>query len=244
VVLGNSVALRIRPPREGPEERTYAEWLRQDGHEVTVVAQAGVLLEEAFATVEDDVIARFPDCVIINHGVVEACARQTIRWLNNRTIRNYYLNAVLGRPYEFDSWSSRLSQLWWRGLNGSARRLAALLGLRWRWTGPDRFLEVLETTVKVILKETSARVVLLGINPTSARIEGQLTGSVEAIRSANASMRELGGRLGARVTFLDPHKCLGDQPAGEAVPDGIHLSATAHRHTAGALRPLLSAPPS
>lgn len=240
VVLGNSVAVRIRPPREDSQERTYAEWLRENGHEVSVVAQSGVLLEEAFATLEDAVVTRFPDWVIINHGVVEVCPRQTIRWINNRTIRNYYLNSVLGRPYQYDSPVSRIGHLWWRVLNGGIRRLASLIGLRWRWSSPDRFLRVLEQTIRVILKETGAKVAVLGINPISARVEGQLPGSADAIVAANAAMQGLSGRMGPRVRFLAPDLYLGDPAV--MVPDGIHFSAAAHRRIAETLLSLLADP--
>ena len=88
-ILGNSVALRMRPPRSDPGDGTYAEWLSRQGHDVRTVASAGTLLSEAFATLDSDVVATFPDCVIINYGVVEVCYRRTARWINNRTLINY-----------------------------------------------------------------------------------------------------------------------------------------------------------
>lgn len=241
VVLGNSVALRIRPPRDIPGERTYAEWLRHDGHEVTVSARGGVLLSEAFATLEDDVICRFPDWVIVNHGVVEACPRRTVRWINNRTIENYYLNAPLGRPYSYANSMTRARQLLWRLANGSIRRLAGLLGLRWHWASPARFLEVLERTIGVILKETHAEVIVLGLNPASGRVEEQLPGSIAAIGAVNSAMARMSGRLGPRVRFVDPHQYLSGLPAERVVPDGIHFSAEGHHLTAERLRAVLAA---
>jgi len=238
-VFGNSVALRIRPPRTNPLERTYAEWLREDGHEVSVIARAGVLVAEAFATIEDDVVSRFPDYVIINHGVVEVCLRQTVRSLNNRPIVNYYLNSVFARPYIFATASSRIERVVWRVANAVTRRISSALGLRWQWMRVDRFIEVLDRTIALIVKETSARLVVIGINPCSLRVERQLRGSFAAIAVANTAMADLCGRFGERVTFIDPGVAFEEAPLEEMVPDGIHLSSEGHRRMALLLSSLI-----
>jgi lysophospholipase L1-like esterase len=237
-ILGNSVAFRIRPPRDParPDERTYAEWLMQDGHEVLVAAGAGILLTEAFATVDDRVVSWFPDVVILNFGVVELAHRQTPRWLNNRTIVNYYLNDVFARPYEFDTPASRSRLAVWRGLNATARRLNSLLGFKWQWLPHARFLIVLEHTIQVILKETAARVIVLGVAPSSDRVERILGGSVDAFRVANEEMAALATRYADRVKFLSAEEYLGGGSPDLLVPDGVHFSAAGHRAAACAIR--------
>ncbi len=240
VILGNSVALRVRPPRATADEGTYAEWLRRLGYDVRVVARAGVVAGEMFRTLEDDVVTAFPDRVILNLGVVEVCTRRTVRWLNNRPIRNYYLNAVLGTPFVFPSRASRVMDLAWRLVNGLTRRGAALAGLEWQWLPLPRFRQVLSSLIEVLLKETGAGIVVLGINPTSPRINERLPGSPEAIAKANAVLEALCGELGPRVRFLAPTACFGDLPLELAVPDGIHFSAGAHRRVAERLAALLA----
>lgn len=241
-VLGNSVAFRIRPPRDPsrPDERTYAEWLEQYGHRVRVVATAGVLFSEAFATLDDRVVTWFPDAVVLNFGVVELALRRTPRWLNNRTIVNYYLSDVFSQSYTFETIPARLRMTVWRLLNGVVRRVNERLGVAWQWLPRDRFLEVLDRTVQVVLKETGARVILLGIAPCSDRVERILGGSVDAFREANGAMSALATRYGERVTFLSPEQYLGGGDPDELVPDGVHLSAAGHRAVAHALRRVLS----
>jgi hypothetical protein len=239
VVLGNSVALRIRPPRAGANERTYAEWLADRGYQVHVVAQAGVILTEAIATLDDDAVSRFPDCVILNHGVVESCLRYNVRWINNQCIRNYYLNGVFSRPYVPDSAASRLRLLFWRALNGGIRRAAALTGIRWRWTSRAEFVLALEHAIAVLLKETGAHVIVLGINPTTLRVERQLPGSQRELAETNAAMGTLCERLGSRVSYVEPASYLEAGSIDVLVPDGIHFSAEGHRRTADALHRLL-----
>lgn len=243
VVHGNSVALRVRPPRERAADGTYSEVLRAVGYEVTTVARAGAMLAESFATLEDDVVVRAPEVVVLQHGVVEICPRRTIRALNNRTIENYYLNGVLGAPYRSGGGLDAVVHLGARIANGLVRRAATLLGLRWAWMPLPRFLAVMERTIAVLRKETGARVIVLGINPTSARVEGQLPGTGAATAAANAGLAALCARLGDAVRFVDPAQVLGAD-ASALVPDGIHFSADGHRRIAAHLAGLLDdAPP-
>ena len=204
-----------------------------------VITRAGVLLAEAFATLEDDVISDFPDCVIISYGVVEEGLRQTVRWVNNRTITNYYLNSVFDRRCVFGSAPARLTGLVLRVMNGAIRCVAVALGFRCHWMSVPWFLDVLERTIARVLGETSARVVVIGISPCSPRIEQRARGSSEAIAVANSVLAALCERAGERVTFVDPAGALGGAPLEGMVPDGIHFSAEGHRLVASALRPLL-----
>ena len=242
-IFGNSVTLRIRPPRSAAGEATYAERLRAHGHDVTVVARAGVLLSEAMATLEDDVVTRFPDWVIVNHGVIEVCTRQTVRWINNQTIVNYYLNAGFARPFVFGTPWDRLRSFGWRALNASIRTASGLVGARWQWLPTPLFLRALEKTLDVVLKETAARVIVLGINPCSPRVERILPGSREAIADANAAMLALASRRGPRVVFFDPASVLDATRLEELVPDGIHFSAEGHARVAAALATMLESRP-
>jgi len=102
-VLGNSVGLRIRPPRSDRSEMTYAEALESKGYLVRNLSRAGVMLNEAFAFLEEELITFFPDAVILHFGVVEVCYRQTFRWPNNQAIENYYMNRIINRPNRFNT---------------------------------------------------------------------------------------------------------------------------------------------
>ena len=242
-VLGNSVSLRMRPPRDAdarPPQRTYVEWLEASGHRVRAVAASGVLITEAFATLDDDVVSWFPDWAVLNYGVVEVCYRQTIRAINNRPIRNYYLNRVFARPFASQTAAVRTADLFWRFVNAATRRVAGMLGLRWQWLSTDRYLEALEAMIGTILRETSARVIILGISPCSVRVERLLEGSEAAIADTNARMQALAGRLGGRVHYLSPERYSDGCTVDDIAPDGIHFSAEGHRRVAQAIEAVIA----
>ncbi len=48
-VVGNSVGIKIRPPRAGADDLTYSEIVARAGYEVTNVSMAGVLLSGSSA---------------------------------------------------------------------------------------------------------------------------------------------------------------------------------------------------
>jgi lysophospholipase L1-like esterase len=123
--------------------------------------------------------------------------------------------------------------------NGVVRRLATLLGLRWAWMPVPRFVQVVERTVSVLRKETGACVIVLGINPTSARVENQLPGTGAAIAAANTALAALCARLDDAVQFVDPASVLGPD-ASVLVPDGIHFSTDGHQRIAAQLAAMIA----
>jgi len=228
-VFGNSVAFKMRPPRANHGELTYGELMERDGHQVANVSRAGVTLGEMFATLDDDVVTRFPDVVILQFGVVEVCKRNTWRYLNNLGIQNYYLNRVFDSAYLSDTLTNRSVRLCVRIANAVWRRSADMLGLRWQWMSSRDFLEVLNATLAVLIKETSAKVIVAGLNPCSARVERLLTGSVAALQQMDEALKAAAKARGPRVLFADVRAALKDHNLDECVPDGVHFSHRGHR---------------
>lgn len=238
-ILGNSVAIKMRPPRSGADELTYPERLQASGHDVHNASMAGVFLSEQFAFLDDDVLTCNADAVILHHGIIEVYFRRTMRAPNNAAILNQYRNRVLGQGYTYDTATSRLRRFPVRALNAATRRLAQLLGLRWQWQRPDDFMTVVTQVVGLILKETAARMIIVGITPPSAGTEADLPGLGEEIARLNERLRAEAVRYGSRVQFVDVTALLRDGDHSRLVPDGIHFSATAHRLLAGELLAVL-----
>ncbi|MFC1628600.1 SGNH/GDSL hydrolase family protein [Gemmatimonadota bacterium] len=238
-VIGNSVGMRIRPPCRGKQDMLYSARLAGQGHEVSNHTRAGIMINEAFGYLDDEVITEHPDFVILNFGIVEVCFRQTPRRLQNSLIHNYYLNQLHGRPFMFLSGWRRVRHLILRVINGSIRRGAVILNLRWQWFRTERFMTVMKSMIDVLLKETSAEICLIGINPCTARIERVVRGTSEEISRTNALLRELAASYPARIHFLDPIDVLGKDEAADLVPDGIHYSAEGHRLMAESLQRLI-----
>jgi lysophospholipase L1-like esterase len=227
-ILGNSVGLRIRPPRESPAELTYAEILEQKGYAVRNLSRAGVMISEAFALLDDEVISHFPDVVIVQFGVVEVCSRQTFRALNNLAISNYYLNGVFRRNFEFPTLFGSARKYVFRAANALTRRFASFFDFSWQWLTPRKFLLVLEAIIERITKETAARVIVLGVNPCSDRIERLLGSSQAKIHQLNQEMKAFCEQR-SRVQFLNPETIFNAAELDALVPDGVHLSARGHR---------------
>lgn len=229
-IVGNSVAIKIRPPRAGGVELTYSEIVARAGHEVTNVSMAGALLSEQFSLLDDDVITAFPDAVILHHGIIEVYFRRTFRAPNNAGIFNQYRNRVLRQGY-----TSATPSLLVRAFNALTRRIAGFLGLRWQWQSPAEFLRVVQLTCELILKETGAFIVVVGISPTSARAEAELPGLRAEIARVNGELRACAARLGGRIEFLDVASLLAAAGDADLIPDGIHFSAEGHRRVAASL---------
>lgn len=238
-VVGNSVGFRIRPPRQHGGEATYSEHLQRLGFEVRTVCRSGVTIAEAFGRLEEDVLTYFPKVVIVQFGIVELCYRRTVRRLNNATIRNYYLNSIAGRPYQFWGPPRRLWTWVRRAVNVLTARTAGALGIRWQWLSTSRFLEVLDAMLEAILKETAAHVFVLGIPPPSPRVERILAGSSAVVADANSRMANRCRSLGPRAAFVEPGEWLDSDDVPALLPDGIHLSSEAHRRLAAVLARLI-----
>ena len=242
-IMGNSVGFKLRPPRQSASEMTYSEILETQGHHVRNISKAGVMLNEAFALLDDELITFFPDLVIIHFGTVEVCYRQSLRWLNNRCIRNYYLNHVYARHYTFDGPVQRLLGFINAGLNFATREAAEFVGLKWQWLSEQKFSTVLRATLQSILKETRARIIVIGITPCSPRVERILKGSGERIQAANLAMQELVAQFPKRTCYLDPCVFLNEENLPTLAPDGIHFSAAGHRLMADAITKVLKTSP-
>jgi hypothetical protein len=240
-IVGNSVGFKMRPPRSGPGELTYGEILRQGGHEVTNASMAGVFLTEQFALLDDQVLTAFPDVVILHHGVIEVFYRRTFRRWNNSAIVNQYRNQVMRQEFVPRTPAFVARNFFFRAVNAATRGVATAVGWRWQWQSADRFLGGVTHACELVLKETGAFIVIVGISPPSDKAETDLPGLRAEIGRRNEALRKCAERLGPRVEFLDVAALLAQGSYADLVPDGIHFSAEGHRRVAAALSRILEA---
>jgi lysophospholipase L1-like esterase len=226
-IIGNSVGLRMRPPRKGPSDRTYSERLADAGYQVENRCRAGVLSSEAFAFIDDELIARSPDVVIINAGIIEVFPRHTWRRLNNYLVRNYYNNQVLGRRYQSDTFSIRFQLA--RIANGVLRRVSRFLRLSWRWEPETRFLLVLRNICEVLTVETHAHILVLGVGPVSERFLSDYPSLNAEIDALNKRIEGLIKAFGDRAQMISIKDVIDMQSPESSIPDSIHFSSKGHR---------------
>lgn len=239
VILGNSVSIKVRPPARTEGGMTYAEHLIAEGHTVVNRSRAASMINEAFRWFDEDVIAEHPDVVILQFGVVEACGRRHPRWLSNSVTRNKFFNRVVGSNYEFSTGLPRLRRLGLRLLNKVLNQVLSKAQVSWRWLSDDKFIECLKAMIEVSLKDTPARVLVMGISPCGERIQRYLPGSVENISKLNARMKEAIPGFPERVCFVDVSNIVEGSPISDMIPDGVHFSASAHRRVGRHLLELL-----
>jgi hypothetical protein len=224
-VLGNSVGLKMRPQRTRRSHRTYSELLMRR-HEVHNACRAGALVSEQFGLIDDDVIARFPDVVILNFGIVELFHRSTLRSINNAPILNYYNNRLLGRPYRA---AVPLAARVARAVNGLTRRVAALFGVEWRWLDTGRYLRVLEAMCGLIVGETAATVVLIEVPPIPENSTRFSATTNARIAEVNRATRAWATASSGRIVSQRLDQGVADAHWQRLMPDAIHFSAVGHR---------------
>ena len=229
-ILGNSVSLVMRPPRQTAAEQTYAEILRAElACEVINWSQRAAMISDGVRAVEDVVITRYPQAVVIQYGIVECTLRDMPRWL--------YQFVKLRLQGDENRWQRLPVQLAARTLMPLSRRWAALRG-RWRWMEPQPFAHDVRKLVQLIRKETSALPIVINIPTPSERVERLAPGTSASAAEYNRLLALLAAEL--QVPLLDAAALIAPDPDA-LLPDGIHFSASGHRLVADQIKALIGA---
>jgi len=228
LVLGNSVALYVRP--HAPGARTYGQRLRplleQGGAAPAVVEiwAGNSLTVTDLAAVEDRLLGFGPDVVVVNVGIVDCTPRILPQGLRRLYVRG----------------ASRWERLWLAGEARIRRPLVRVLGGA-PALSPAGFRSRLQRLVQVARDEASAQVVCLGVPPTSARVAREVPGVEEQIRRFDDTIRDVCRLMSAE--YLDVGAAVSSVGVEAALPDGIHFSAQGHARIAEELARLIEAMP-
>lgn len=220
VIIGNSVGIRVRPPLPVPENLSYSQLLEglisnlsDDlvGHVENMSYHAQLIrdVEESAETY----ITKLPHFYILNLGVVDASSREIPFWYysileNSRSLTGKFLSMFHARV-----------------ISKNRRFFVKLRGCK-SWVKPDAFSRSLDRVMEILLKETNARIITMGINPGSQRIENSLPGSLRKYISYSERIKLITEKHGQ--IFID----MGTFLTPEDHPDGIHFSAEGHRKVA------------
>ena len=229
-IIGNSVALRVRPPREAPLNKNYTNYLEEalvDYFEDTTVlitnmAFGAATVMDAHMSL-DEYINTLPDYYIINLGVVDASTREIPRW---------YYKYINSRK---DSLMVKLNALLHKHF---IKRLRPFLVWMWgkrSWTPARKFKTLYRELIGVLQKETNAQFITLPINPANERVENALPGSYANHVKYNKIIREISDELD--LLYVD----LSDLEPEPHYPDGVHFSRTGHKIIARRLRDIIIA---
>lgn len=233
VVLGNSVALVARPPREKKGPTTYPELLpgllgeRGVPCELVNVSERYLTVDGALEDLERRVVALSPDLVILNYGVVEAAPRIVPRPVY------FFINRP---PYR----TSLPRRIFCRAASAAERYLAPRL-LRafggFRWVGPALFAECLAAIVDRLWKECRCHTVVMNIPEPNDRMESLLPGIRSSTEEYNRIMQQACTRRTAHL--LDAASLVRAGGAEAFCPDGVHFSAEGHKAVAEELAELI-----
>ncbi len=209
-VLGNSVAMRVRPPVHYSRNLNYSVLLRMAGFNVINLARGGNTIKRACVDI-DIYIRTFPDIYILNFGVVDASTREVPKWFFNlyNSSGQYWYNRFARLIYN-------------RGIK-KIRKPLVYLRLKRSWVGKRSFSRLYELMVERLLKETNAILIGLPVNVANDRVEKALPGSRKNHRSYNQVMRKLLDR--DRCFYLE----LSDINSNVHYPDGVHFSTEGHK---------------
>ena len=230
-VVGNSVAMRVRPPEEIPANRNYTMRLREGSAEdvgsaasfhVVNWSTGGATVREVHKNL-NDIIRLYPDYYILNLGVVDASTRDIPRWFFQ------IINSTNNSGFH------RLMRYFHGGVIRPLRRPLVFIRGKRSWVSARTFQRLYDLLIEKLLRETNAKIIGLSINLANERVEKALPGSRRNHERFNRIIRK--SLEQSRCIFLD----LTDLDPEPHYPDGVHFSAEGHRLVAERINKLIAA---
>lgn len=217
-IIGNSVALRVRPPES--DDRTFnkvygsilEEMLNQNGNWTVFNFGLGRRIVTEFELNRDLFIRSFPDYFVINLGCVDAPTREiSLRYSDiifRRRLHSLY------RPANW--FYSMIVKRFLR------KPLVRLRGKK-SWVSKKDFGVHTRMMIGTLLKETSAQIIVLGINKGNKRVEENLPGTLKNYSEFNEILKS---QCDSPFThFID----VSDLSSNEHFPDGVHYNSAGHK---------------
>jgi lysophospholipase L1-like esterase len=219
-IIGNSVALRVRPPQKYPDNKNYTrqleEILQEEIKDKTIIIEnksQGALTICGITSSSDEFIRSFPDYYVLNIGIVDSCSREVPLW--------FYRLANSQKDNIFYNFFSFL----YRRIIVRIRPLLVYIRGKKGWICIKKFKRHFKYLMQTLLKETNARVIVIPINALSDRIEKELPGSKKNRLKFNQVIEAITN------DFLQYYIDLGNIKDNH-VPDGIHFSKEGHTYIA------------
>ncbi|WP_462248256.1 SGNH/GDSL hydrolase family protein [Ekhidna sp.] len=223
VIIGNSVALRVRPHQKHPNNKNYTQLLRDLlGSQATVENRAlGASTVSNWLVKSDEIINTFPNVYIVNIGVVDASTREVPLWFNRLATK------------KVDTIVTKLFKSIYNKIIIPLRPFFVRLRGKKSWVSHRKFKVRFELLISLLLKETNAQLILMPINIANGRVEKQLPGTKEKHKKYNELIKATAEKF--EQQFLD----LSDFKSEIHYPDGVHFSKEGHQVVAKRLKAML-----
>lgn len=217
-IIGNSVALRVRPAKDYPNNLNYSQLL-QKNIEAKLLDSVVYInnLSKGASTINefyfkyDELIRTFPDFYILNLGVVDASTRDVPLWFN-KIVNSKRKNLIIF-----------LANALYNNLIKKHRSLFVNLRFKKSWISKSSYKKYFDSLVHLLLKETNSQIIILPINIGNERIERELPGTQENHIAYNKVMKEIAQKH--NQSFVD----LSDLKSEQHYPDGVHYSTEGHK---------------
>ncbi len=234
VVLGNSVAVLMVPPRAERAEGTYgevvADRLAAAGWP-THVALEGRWFDFAVRARRqfDDRVARHrPDVVVLHFGTNEAQP-----WLVPIPILRHLLAADRATTPTAEWYRRVPAARLWTWVRAYRRRVSPLVGQRTWQTTPRRFAAAMDGLVRQIRDDLGALVLVVDLTPPGGTLAHFLPGQpARHERFRDELVRVVARADDPWVRLVPTADVVAEIGIDEALRDGIHLSPQAHRRLA------------
>ncbi|MDP8268058.1 MAG: GDSL-type esterase/lipase family protein [Candidatus Tenebribacter davisii] len=227
-IIGNSVAIRNRPPQKSPDNKNYGlllEEFLQNQHpdQIVMVNNMGFSRATIINVIQnyDEYIASMPDYFIINIGVSDATTREIPYWFAE----------ILNNPKQ--SWYKPLFSAFHHYCIKPHRSCFVKLRGKQSWITKKRFRKYYKELILLLQKETNARIIVIPINLANDRIERIVPGSKENYNQYNRIIKSIANESDCIYLKLD------ELNSKEHYPDGIHYSLEGNKLVAKKLFDLL-----
>ncbi len=228
IIAGNSVAMRVRPSANYPNNINYSSILQKllesklDHYTVQVdnKAKGGLLVSDVIMNI-DNLINEYPNYYILNLGVNDASTREVPLWFSKK-VNSPVKNRL---DYVFSGIHANIFK--------KNRPFFVKLRGKKTWVKEKDFKNYFDFLISTLIKDTNARIICLPINPANERVEEQLPGSLNFHLRYNEQIKNITNEHGQ--IYLDTTSFI----SLKDYPDGIHYSENGHRQIANKLYELI-----
>ena len=235
-ILGNSVSMIMRPPRENKSDKTYAEIMEGEyHHQIIHAGKRGVMINDAYSYLEDEIIRHSPDLIVIHFGIVEAATRIRDRYIYKHSEREDYKNSIFLSKYP-RNFIDKMIDWGLISVGKCLEIMRRIFNKRISWLSEQHFEYVLDAYISQIKKELCCPIIILGVANPGELMEKKCPGTMERVRNINAIFEKRADPENG-IYYIDVYSC--EEMAGN-VPDGSHFSAAGHKIIANEILSVIS----
>ena len=225
IVIGNSVGLMIRPPRNQSDDLHFAQIIKKKSSqkklgitEIENRCKAGNIIDDIFVKDMDYLIGNSPEVVIVFLGINEAVSRPLPKFLYQPLNRERYVSNMVARFLQKINYGAN------KYLFPYLIRFFSLKG----WYRQTAFVSRVEVFIEKLTKETKSLILFASILPCNDRIEAFLPGSKKSIIEFNKELKNSLSKYD-NVELVEIKSDMLGALTETLVPDGIHMNSEAHK---------------